>query len=186
MTKVAILMAEGYEESETMLLADLLRRAGIEAVTFSTTGEQYVKGMNGIMLKADRLFSHDAVSECNAVFFPGGRPGGPNLIADPEVIRIAREFNEQGKFVTAMCFGTRVLPAAGIIEGRRLTGYTGYEQFMEGACFLGDELTVTDGNMVTSQGPATVMPFAFALIEALGKDTADIKKRMLYDLAGGR
>ncbi|MDO5122821.1 MAG: DJ-1 family protein, partial [Erysipelotrichaceae bacterium] len=54
------------------------------------------------------------------------------------------------------------------------------------ACFLGDELTVTDGNMVTSQGPATVMPFAFALIEALGKETADIKKRMLYDLAGGR
>jgi len=186
MSKVALLMAEGYEESETMLVVDLLRRAGIEAITFSMTDDLYVMGMHQINIKADQLFSHDAVSECDVVFFPGGRPGGPNLIANPEVLRSAREFNEQGKFVTAMCFGTRVLPAAGIIEGRHLTGYTGYAQFMEGAHFHADDVVVRDGNMITSQGPATVFPFAFALIEALGQDTKELKQRLLYDLAGGR
>ena len=186
MNKIAILMAEGYEESETMLLVDLLRRAELEAITFSMTDDIYVKGMHNVMLKADKMFSHDAVSECDAVFFPGGRPGGPNLIANPEVIKITQEFNEQGKFVTAMCFGTRVLPAAGVIEGRHLTGYTGYAQFMEGAHFHADDVVVRDGNMIPSQGPATVMPFAFALIEAFGKDTSVIKQRMLYDVAGGK
>ena len=94
MNKIAILMAEGYEESETMLLVDLLRRAELEAITFSMTDDIYVKGMHNVMLKADKMFSHDAVSECDAVFFPGGRPGGPNLIANPEVIKITQELTD--------------------------------------------------------------------------------------------
>ena len=34
MAKVAVLMAEGYEEGETLTIVDILRRADIETATF--------------------------------------------------------------------------------------------------------------------------------------------------------
>ena len=42
MAKVAVLMAEGYEEGETLTIVDLLKRAGIECSTFSF-GQEFVK-----------------------------------------------------------------------------------------------------------------------------------------------
>ena len=45
---------------------------------------------------------------------------------------------------------------------------------------------MADKNMITSQGPATVYPFAYKLAEVLGKDVSVLKERMLYNFAGGR
>ena len=45
---------------------------------------------------------------------------------------------------------------------------------------------MADQNLVTSQGPATGYPFAFKLAEVLGKDTAELRKRLMYDFAGGK
>ena len=46
-----------------------------------------------------------------------------------------------------------------------------------------DELVVSDGNLITSQGPALAWRFAFALLEALDVDPVPVKKRMVYDKA---
>ena len=46
MRKAAVLVVDGYEESETVTIVDLLRRAGIECHTFGFA-EQYVRGMQG-------------------------------------------------------------------------------------------------------------------------------------------
>ena len=50
MARVAVLMAEGYEEGETLTIVDLLRRAGIECHTFSFDNE-FVKGMHNMNKK---------------------------------------------------------------------------------------------------------------------------------------
>lgn len=50
MRKAAVLVVDGYEESETVTIVDLLRRAGIECHTFGFS-EQYVRGMQGMMIK---------------------------------------------------------------------------------------------------------------------------------------
>ena len=55
MAKVAVLMAEGYEEGETLTIVDILRRAEIETATFSF-GEEFVKGMHHMYIKADKVF----------------------------------------------------------------------------------------------------------------------------------
>jgi 4-methyl-5(b-hydroxyethyl)-thiazole monophosphate biosynthesis len=71
-----------------------------------------------------------------------------------------------------MCSGTTVLEAAGVLAGRRATGYTGYGKKLTSARFVADEVAVWDGNVVTSQGPATPYPFAFKMMEAAGIDPA--------------
>ncbi len=43
------------------------------------------------------------------------------------------------------------------------------------------DVVVIDGKLVTSRGPGTALPFAFALVDVLGGDSAFIKGRFLYD-----
>ena len=52
MRKAAVLVVDGYEESETVTIVDLLRRAGTECHTFGLS-EQYVRGMQGMMIQVD-------------------------------------------------------------------------------------------------------------------------------------
>lgn len=192
MGKVAVLMAEGYEEGETLTIVDILRRADVECHTFAVRGSEsgekpedlFVKGMHGMMVKADKEFS-DAVKEYDMLVLPGGRPGGANLRENPEVISMVKYFMDQGKFAAAMCSGTLVLAQAQVIEGREMTGYTGYGDKLPGAVFK-EDVVVVDNNLITSQGPATVYPFAYKLAEAMGKDVSVLKERMLYNLAGGQ
>ncbi len=183
MKKAAVLMAEGYEEGETLTIVDLFRRAGVECHTFSF-GEEFVKGMHGMYVKADKVFS-DEVKEYDLLVLPGGRPGGMNLRENPKVIEMVRWFDGQGKYVAAMCSGTTVLEEAGVIRGRKVTGYTGYADKLKSGTFL-EDVVVRDGNLITSQGPATPWPFAFLMAELLGGDAETVKERMLYRQAGGR
>lgn len=186
MAKVAVLLAQGYEEGESITIVDLLRRAGIKCDTMSF-GEDFVKGMHGMWVKADRLFDEKALEAYDGLVLPGGRPGGANLRANPRVIEQVQKFNREGKLVAAMCSGTLVLTEADIIKGRRVTGYTGYAEKMEGAVFL-DDVVVTDGNLVTSQGPATCYPFAFQIAEWFGKtqEVQTLKERLMYTFAKGK
>lgn len=183
MAKAAVLMAEGYEEGETLTIVDILRRAEIICDTFSFGGV-FVKGMHGMMVKADKVFSEE-VKDYDMIVLPGGRPGGANLKANPDVIAMVQYFAEHDKYVTAMCSGTTVLSEAKVIEGKHMTGYVGYAEKLPGAIFE-DDVVVVDGKLVTSQGPATVYPFAYRLAEVLGKDVSTMKERMMYNFAGGK
>lgn len=183
MAKVAVLMAEGYEEGETLTIVDLLRRAGIECHTFSF-GDEYVKGMHNMYIKADKMFSEE-IKDYDMLVLPGGRPGGANLKANSEVISMVQYFNENNKYLAAMCSGTIVLSDAKVIDGKKVTGYTGYADKLIGGQFI-DDIVVFDQNIVTSQGPATPYPFAFKIIEVFGKDTAVMKERLMYNFAGGK
>ncbi len=186
MTKasVAVLMAEGFEEGETATIVDILRRAGLTCHTFAFSEDLKVKGMHGMCVRADRTFCAD-VADYDMVVMPGGRPGGQNLRENPDVIALVRQFEREGKYIAAMCSGTTVLAEAEVIEGKRVTGYTGYAEKLPGAIFL-DDVAVADRNLVTSQGPATPYPFAYKIAEVFGIDTTELRSRMLYDLAGGR
>lgn len=184
--KVAILMPDGCEESECVQIMDLLMRAGLTCHSFATGESQWVPTMQGMTIKADYSFSAEALADYDAIFVPGGRTAAGPLIANDEVMGTLRAFNEAGKLVGALCSGTTVLEAAGVLAGRRATGYTGYGAKLTSAQFVADQVAVWDANVVTSQGPATPYPFAFKVMEALGIDPEPIKARLLYAQAGGR
>jgi len=184
MASVAVLMAEGFEEGETVTVVDILRRAGLTCDLFAFT-EGPVMGMHGMYVHPDKVFPSD-VKSYDAIVLPGGRPGGQNLRENPAVIDLIREFDAQdGKLIAAMCSGVIALAQAGVVAGKKVTGYTGYAKKLPGAVFL-DEVAVADHNLVTSQGPATPYPFAYKIAEALGVDTSALRQRMLYTLAGGK
>lgn len=183
MARVAVFMAEGYEEGETLTIVDILRRLEIEcdSVYFD---EPFVKGMHGMYIKGDVKFS-DALKDYDMIVLPGGRPGGANLCANEEVIQLVQYFDEHHKYIGAMCSGTTVLEKAQVIHGRNVTGYVGYADKLPSGNFL-EDVVVVDDNLVTSQGPATPYPFAYRIAELFGKDTTVIRERMLYNYAHGK
>ena len=184
--KVAVLMPDGCEESETVQIMDLLMRAGLTCHSFATGKDQWVHTMQGMTIKADRMFSPDAVADYDAIVVPGGRTAAAPLIASDEVMGTFRAFDEAGKLIGGLCSGTTVLEASGVLAGKRATGYTGYGAKLVSSQFVADQVAVWDANVVTSQGPCAPYPFAFKFMEALGIDPQPIKDRLLYDKASGR
>ncbi len=89
-------------------------------------------------IKADKKFGSE-VYEYDVVVLPGGRPGGANLLANPDVIKLVQDFNTtEGKYIGAMCSGTVVLSEAKVIDGKDVTGYTGYAEKLIGGNFKED------------------------------------------------
>ncbi|HOX30995.1 MAG TPA: DJ-1/PfpI family protein, partial [Spirochaetales bacterium] len=73
------------------------------------------------------------------VVLPGSKPGG--LAADPAALALLKAADSGGLAIAAFCRGARVLAAAGVLEGRRMTGHPDYaeEYRAAGALYQGFE-----------------------------------------------
>ena len=99
-----------------------------------------------------------------------------------------KKFDAEKKFIAAICAGPMVLKEAGITDGRTLTSYPAdkYRELFKDSNYVDDnkameKMVVVDGNIITSRGPATTLPFAFKLAEVLGGDVEKVKKGILYN-----
>lgn len=182
MKKAAVLLAEGFEEGESLITVDILRRCGVGCDTVSIEGE-VVKGCNGIKAVADRLLSETDLNEYDMIVLPGGMPGAENLKNDHRVIEAVKTFMARKKYVAAICAAPMVLKEAGVSEGRTLTSYPAdkYRTMFTDSHYVDDAIVVEDGNLITSRGPATVFPFAWKLAEVLEGNVSTVKERTLYN-----
>ena len=80
--------------------------------------------------------------------------------------------------IAAICAAPAVLSEAGILKGKKCTIYPGMEnELIKGGGIPQKDWIVEDENIITSQGPATALPFAIRLVEKLtNKETAKILK----------
>ena len=182
MSKVAILLANGFEEGEALFTMDIIRRAGIEVDSYSLA-EEFVTSSRKITVKADKILGDNDLANYDMVILPGGQPGSTTLSKDERVLKIVRDFMSKKKFVAAICAAPMVLKAAGVSSGRTLTSYPGenFTAMFSDANYIEDKLVVQDGNLITSRAAATCLPFAYKIIDVLGGDSEPIKKSMLYD-----
>lgn len=164
--KVFVHLAEGFEEVEAVTVADLLRRAGVDVMFISVTGERLVKGAHGIEVKADLLYEEADYQSCEMLVLPGGMPGTLHLQGHGGLAEKLSEFAAQGKWLAAICAAPMVLGELGLLSGKRATIYPGMEEHLKGAEPRG-EAVVLDGRIVTSKGPGTAMEFGLKLIEVL-------------------
>lgn len=182
MKKIAMLLADGYEEGESLFVVDILRRAGFQADIVSTTGRMVVEGAQHIKAEADRLLEAD-VEDYDMIVLPGGQPGANNLNANESVLELVRTFAAKGKWIAAICAAPMVLHTAGITSGRTLTSYPAekYRTMFSEANYR-EDVVVVDGNLITSRGPGTTLPFAYALVDALGGDGDALREKMQWNL----
>ena len=177
--KVAVLLAEGFETIEALTTVDILRRAGVECHTFATKNQE-VTTSHHITLKADKVFNEE-IKEYDMVVLPGGMPGSVNLRDNIRVNEVVKDFYNKGKIVAAICAAPIVLGKIGIVEGKNVTCYPGFEDQLVG-CNYKRELVVVDGNIITGRGPAAAVPFAFEILKHISPEKVDgIRKGMLFE-----
>lgn len=183
MKKVAVLLAEGFEDIEALATVDILRRARIQCDTISIK-EEYVTSAHGVIVKADKIFG-EYIEEYDMIVCPGGLPGAKYLSEDDRVITVLKKFSKlKEKYIAAICASpAMVLSAAEIEENKYITSYPSieFENMLEKANYV-DELVVVDGNLITSRGPATTFLFAYKLVDILGGNSENLKEGMLWNM----
>ena len=176
MPKVAVILANGFEEIEALTVVDVLRRANITCHMVGF-GEK-VTGSHAIQVQSDRVFDGD-LSEYDMIVLPGGMPGSVHLRDNEQLIAELQRFEKIGKKVAAICAAPIVLNQAGLLEGRNYTCYDGVQEQISNGHYH-KETVVVDGNIITSRGPATALAFAYHLVETLGGDAKALRNGMLY------
>ena len=173
MRKVYVFLADGFEEIEGLTDVDILRRAQIETETVSVTGKKKIAGSHGIMVDADLLFEEVEADEAAMYVLPGGMPGTKHLGAHEGLRALLLGAETAGIKVAAICAAPSVLGDLGLLKGHRAVCYPGFEERLLGAEVGADPVAVS-GNITTSRGMGTAIPFALSLVEQLkDKKTAD-------------
>ena len=171
--KVAILVAEGFEQVELTEPKKALESAGAQTRILSPV-EDKVQGWNHFD-KADRFTVDVPLSEADArdfdaLLLPGGVANPDQLRIIPEAIKFVREFFSANKPVAAICHGPWPLIETGIVRGRTMTSWPSLKTDLinAGAKWV-DQEVVTDDGLVTSRRPDDIPAFNRKMIEAFAE-----------------
>jgi protein deglycase len=175
MQRVAIILADGFEEVEAVSIIDVLRRAGVDTVVAGLNAGPVVSARK-VRIIPDAVIDTVKSDDFDMVVLPGGQPGSDNLNADPRVKELIKSFSEKGKLMGAICAAPYVLANAGVLEGRRVTSYPTYKDRLSNAIYEERDV-VADGNVLTSRGAGTALAFGLAIVERLVSREAAQKVR---------
>lgn len=179
--KALVVLADGFEEIEASVPIDILRRSEVKVIV-AGLGKLEIKGAHNIIIKTDVLFN-DYKDLPDAVIFPGGMPGAENLALSAKVKDLVLKMDSEKRIVAAICASPAlVLAPLGVLKSKTATCYPGMESNFAPATKHSTEKVVQDGNIITSQGPATAFVFGLKIAENLaGKQKADmVRAQMLY------
>jgi 4-methyl-5(b-hydroxyethyl)-thiazole monophosphate biosynthesis len=176
--KILVPLAEGFEEIEAVSVIDVLRRANLD-VTTAFIKSNPVRGSHNIPVTADRPLAELKATDFNTIVLPGGQPGSDNLKKSDTVISFIKHIFSKGGHVAAICAAPTVLAHAGVLYGKKVTCFPGYEKALEGANVTGNPVEV-DGTVITGIGAGCAVMFALELVKVFAgaKVSAELKKTM--------
>jgi len=167
--KVAILVADGFEQVELTEPKKALEEAGAVAQIVSPNKGQ-VKGWNytdwGDKLPVDVGLDKADPDDYDALLLPGGVMNPDKLRRNEHALRFVRAFFDSDKPVAAICHGPWTLIDAGVVKGRNLTSYESIQTDLKnaGAKWVNEEVVVDKG-LVTSRKPDDIPAFNRKMIE---------------------
>jgi protease I len=161
--KVAILVTDGFEQSELLEPRKALDEAGATTQVVSPAGQK-VKGWNhkewGQEVSVDVPLDSAKADQFEALLLPGGVMNPDQLRMDPKAVAFVKRFTDAGKPVAAICHGPRTLIEAGAVRGRTMTSWPSLKTDLKnaGANWV-DKDVVNDRGLVTSRKPDDIPAF---------------------------
>lgn len=127
-----------------------------------------VKGSGGLTLVPTTIFAD--CPQLDLVCVPGGS-GMNALLTDTETLDFLRRQAKGARYVTAVCTGTLVLGAAGLLKGKRAaTHWMSMEFLKHFGAIPANERVVIDGNVITGGGVTAGIDFALRVVAEIAGD----------------
>lgn len=158
--KVAVVLADHFEDVEFTKPVDALKEAGHDVVVIGVEAGKELVGKQGeAKIKADLSIADAKADEYDALLIPGGF--SPDLLREDErFLEFVKAFDQDKRPVFAICHGPQLMINAKVVEGRNMTGYKSIRVDMENAGVrFEDKEVVVDGNYVTSRQPDDIPAF---------------------------
>ena len=170
---VAIVVADGFEESEFAKPLEALKDAGANVDVISLKAGK-VKAWSeknwGKEYDVTKTIEDADASDYDAVVLPGGVMNPDQLRVNKDVVAFVKEFMEDKKPVAAICHGPWTLVETDTLEGRNLTSYPSIKTDLENAgANWSDEEVVVDNGLVTSRKPADLPAFCKKMVEEIAE-----------------
>jgi len=171
--KIAVLAADGYEQSELESPVDALKSEGATVEIISLKSGE-IKAMKGHewsnSVDVDKTVSEAKESDYDALLLPGGVLNPDAVRVDKDAIKFVKDFFSKNKPVAAICHGPQTLINAEVVNGVKMTSFKAISKDLQnaGANWV-DEEVVTDGNLTTSRKPEDLPAFNKRIVEEFGK-----------------
>lgn len=184
--KVAVLVAEGFEQQEMTVPRRALQEAGAEPVLVSPSTDE-VQGWNHFD-KADRFHVDVPLDEAraedfDALLLPGGVANPDQLRTQPRAVSFVRDFVQSGKPVAVICHGPWTLIEADCVRGRTLTSWPSLRKDLQNAgAHWVDQEVVVDGALVSSRRPDDLPAFNREMIETFREGRRESAPRDMGEL----
>ena len=167
--KVAILVADGFEQVELTEPREALEKAGATAQIVSPA-KRHVKGWKltdwGDEFDVDVALAKARPEDYDALLLPGGVMNPDTLRGDEDAVRFIKHFVASAKPIAAICHGPWTLIEAGAVAGRTMTSYSSIKTDLKNAgAHWVDEAVVVDRGLVTSRNPGDLKAFNAKMIE---------------------
>lgn len=163
---VCILLGEGFEESEAIVPADLLRRAGVEVGLVGLDGDE-VRSSHGITVKADLRLEQVDEDGMEMLMLPGGLGGVEAILKNPFALGLIQRAFDKGCWLCAICAGPTILAHMGCLDRRKAVCYPGMENGMGSAVVQKGAHVVVDGRIITGEAAGSSFEFGLKLVEVL-------------------
>lgn len=185
MKKVILFLCQGLEEYEASVFTDTIgwtTTYGLEPIELVTVGlRQKIKCAWNFTIEPEYQLHEINDDGFDAIAIPGGmsRAGFYEDAFDERLLSLIRKFNAKNKIIASVCVGALAIAKSGALQGRTGTTYhlssKRQAQLIEMGVNVVQRPIVVDGNIITSQSPATAINVAFTLIEKL-TSTANVER----------
>ncbi len=167
--KVAILVANGFEESEFSKPYEVLKDEGaiVDVISLKSGKVKAWKDKNwGKEIDVDKTVDNVQSAEYDALVLPGGVMNPDQLRINKNAIGFVKGFLKEGKPVAAICHAPWTLIETSMLLNRAVTSYPSLRTDLinAGATWL-DEEVVVDQGLVTSRRPDDLPAFCKKMIE---------------------
>jgi protease I len=165
--RVAVLVAEEFEDLELWVPVMRLREEGASVVLVGKEAGKIYRGKQGVAATSDAAAANVDAATLDAVVVPGGW-APDKLRRYPEVTALVRTLHDRGRVVGFICHAGWVAISAGLVDGRRATGSVGIRDDLvnAGATWV-DEPAFRDGTQVWGRVVEDIPDFCRELVAAI-------------------
>ena len=166
--KVAIVVADDFEDSEVKVPLDFLDIRGLDYEFVGVTAHKRHAGKHGFEVETTKAVVGADVADYAGLLIPGGH-APDSLRLDKYMVFFVRSFCAADKPVAAICHGPQLLIEADVVRGRTVTSWPSVATDLKnaGASWV-DREVVEDGNLITSRKPADLDAFCQVFGKQLG------------------